>query len=198
MPTTRGIYIHHPGKSGWHAGWGLLTCGLEIIGTWAGQNRASILMKQSLYLSETEASFCYNRASVESNYSKKKVKLYTFAFRGDFSQKHRWKGTFLKNWKLKAVFYFLYLVGDLAVTSRRLDCNKYYNQWNDIGDLSKSSTWLGLLQYCFDSSLYRFTLLQSLNHMINKKIPGSAYYQGLFLLVYWNFSSVVFWAFRKK
>ena len=155
-------------------------------------------MKQRLYLSETEASVCYNRASVESNYSKKKVKLYTFAFRGDFSQKHRWKGTFLKNWKLKAVFYFLYLVGDLAVTSRRLDCNKYYNQWNDIGDLSKSSTWLGLLQYCFDSSLYRFTLLQSLNHMINKKIPGSAYYQGLFLLVYWNFSSVVFWAFQKK
>jgi hypothetical protein len=38
------------------------------------------------------------------------------------------KRDFFEELKAEGGFYFLYLVGDLAVTSRRLDCNKYYTQ----------------------------------------------------------------------
>ena len=94
-----GIYTHRTGSICPPRGVYIFISQVKVGGTWAGQNRAS----------------------VESNYSKKKGKLYTSAFRSAFSPKHWWKGAFWRNWRLKAVFYVLYLVGDLAVTSRRLE-----------------------------------------------------------------------------
>ena len=65
--TMVDLYVHRAGSIYPPSGVYRSISRVKVGGTWAGQNRAS----------------------VESNYSKKKGKLYTFAFRGAFSPKHR-------------------------------------------------------------------------------------------------------------
>lgn len=112
----RGMYTHHAGficppcwiyrftvwaKVRWNVGLWLLARGMKHTNMWAVPNRACIWIKQRFCYNEMQASFCYNRASVDSKYRKR-----TFAFRSAFRKKCQWKGTFLKNWRLKAVFLF--------------------------------------------------------------------------------------------
>ena len=81
-------------------GWNLSGRGLNRTEPLSWWNRGSVLMKCKLRFAKTEPLLQVDIAS------KEELKLYTFAFRFAFRQNLRWKGAFLKNWKLKAFCSF--------------------------------------------------------------------------------------------